>query len=72
MSSARLHPESDSTLTKQGPDPGVAVMPTKTTTKHKKTKRLSWTLGRKKARDEQAYVADRNGERVKNQVTSSF
>ncbi len=28
--------------------------------KHKKTKRLSWTLGRKKARDE-PYVADRNG-----------
>ena len=29
--------------------------------KSKKSKRLTWTLGRKKARDE-AFVADRNGE----------
>ena len=43
------------TTAKQGPDaagPG----------KYKKSKRLSWTLGRKKSRDDQAIVADGSGE----------
>ncbi len=49
--------KSDSTVTNKEPrQSGAAAMPTK----HKKSKRLSWTLGRKKARDE-PYVADGSG-----------
>ncbi len=55
MSIVRPH-EPASSLNEKGPV-GATAMPAK----HKKTKRLSWTLGRKKARDE-PYVADRNGE----------